>query len=170
MKQYLKRIDTQTTGNRCDVTPLFSSFEDFNALVDDLVSAFTEEKIDCVGGIDSLGFILGTAIAQKLGVGIIPIRKGGKLPVATVSKTFIDYSGNSKTLEIKKDVLKPGMRVLIVDEWVETGAQISAAIDLVESQKAIVAGIATINIDDNDITQNIRKKYKVVSIWENGEE
>ena len=166
MKPYLKKIDTETRGNRYDVTPLFLNHDDFSSLVTDLVSGFAASEIDCVGCIDSLGFILGTAIAQKMNVGIVPIRKGGKFPVATDSQTFCDYSGQIKTLEIRQDILTTGMRVLIVDEWVETGAQISAAIDLIEGKQAVVAGIATINMDDNECTRAIRSKYKVKSVWE----
>lgn len=78
MKSYLTRIDTETSGNRCDVTPLFLSHDNFSSLVSDLTSDYMRVEIDCVGCIDSLGFILGTAIAQKPGVGVLPIRKGGK--------------------------------------------------------------------------------------------
>ncbi len=167
MKPYLKKVDINTSGNRNDVTPLFLCHDDFNSLVVDLASDFEKSEVDCVGCIDALGFILGTAIAQKLRVGIAPIRKGGKLPVATRSKSFCDYSGQTKTLEIRQDILTPGMRVLIVDEWIETGTQVSTAIDLIEGLQAVVVGIATINMDDNERTKAIRSKYRVKSVWNN---
>jgi len=167
MKSYLKKIDTNTKGNRCDVTPLFLNHKDLTSLVDDLTLDFKDPHINYVACIDSLGFILGTAIAQKLGVGIIPIRKGGKLPVNTDSKTFCDYTGTIKSLEIRQDISISGMRVLIVDEWIETGAQVSAAIELIEDKGAVVVGVATINIDENERTQQIISKYKVKSVWKN---
>jgi adenine phosphoribosyltransferase len=166
MKHYLRRIDRNTIGNRYDVTPLFSNHQDFNALVDDLVARIAGTNVHLVACIDALGFILGTAIAQKLEVGVLPVRKGGKLPVATESETFCDYTGHIKTLEIRQDVLAPGTHVLIVDEWIETGAQVSAAITLIEGHGAIVAGIATINMDDNEETRSISSRYKVYAVWE----
>ena len=168
-KTYLTRIDTDTTGNRCDVTPLFQSADDFAALVDDLCVEYVDESIDCVACIDALGFILGTAVARKLGVGVIPIRKGGKLPVATVSRSFRDYTGKTKSLEIRKDALQTGMRLLVVDEWIETGAQVSATIELIESQGSVVVGIATINIDDNEQTRGLKSNYRVTAVWQNCE-
>ena len=166
MKHYLRLIDRNTTGNRCDVTPLFSHHRDFNALVDDLVACFAGTDVHLVACIDALGFILGTAIAQKLDVGILPVRKGGKLPVVTESETFCDYTGHIKTLEIRQDILAPGAHVLIVDEWIETGAQVSATIDLIEGKQAVVVGIATICMDDNENTRSISSRYKVCAVWE----
>lgn len=164
MKPYLDRIDRNTTG-RCDVTPLFSHHADFNALVDDLAASVAKTPVDLVAGIDALGFILGTAIAQKLEVGILTIRKGGKLPVEVDRVEFRDYTGLDKQLEIRRDILSQGTRVLIVDEWIETGAQVSAAIALIEGRGAIVSGIATINMDENEKTRSIRSRYKVHTVW-----
>lgn len=166
MKQYLRWIDRDTIGNRYDVTPLFSHHADFNALVDDLVECTAGTTVDLVACIDALGFILGTAIARKLEVGILPVRKGGKLPVESDRTAFRDYTGQDKQLEIRRDILSQGSRVLIVDEWIETGAQVSAAITLIESHGAIVAGIATINMDDNEKTRQISSRYKVYTVWE----
>jgi len=168
MKQYLRWIDTNTIGNRNDVTPLFAQHAEFNELVDDLVACIAGTTVDLVACIDALGFILGTAIAQKLGVGILTVRKGGKLPVETDRMEFRDYTGQDKQLEIRRDVLSQGSRVLIVDEWIETGAQVSATIALIKGRGAIVAGIATINMDDNEKTRSIASKYRVWSVWEEG--
>ena len=164
MKNYLRWIDRNTNGSRYDVTPLFSHHADFNALVDDLAASVAGTTIDLVACIDALGFILGTAIAQKLGVGILPVRKGGKLPVESDRTEFRDYTGQEKQLEIRRDILSQGSRVLIVDEWIETGAQVSATISLIEGHGAIVVGIATINMDDNEKTKSISSKYKVYTV------
>ena len=165
MKTYLHRIDTETPGNRCDVTPLFADAEGFSQLVLDLAKPFRNIQIDFVACVDALGFILGTAIARYLGIGVIPIRKGGKLPVKTDGENFRDYSGELKRLEIRRDVLPPQARVLLVDEWIETGSQIQAAAKLIEAQGGTVIGIATINMDENETTARISRKYRVHTVW-----
>ena len=91
-KSYVPLIETGFSGSRTDVTPVFADPASFSALINDLTRPFSEIEIDLVAGIDALGFILGAAIAIKLGVGFIPIRKGGKLPGAVDSKEFFDYS------------------------------------------------------------------------------
>lgn len=95
-KEYLRLIDTQTAGPRCDVTPLFADPIAFAELIADLSEPFISTAIDYVAGIDALGFILGTAVALRLNKGFIPIRKGGKLPVAVTAREFVDYTGESK--------------------------------------------------------------------------
>ncbi len=161
MRFYLRRIDTQTSGNRYDVTPLFADAEAFGALTMDLADAHRSSEPKLVACIDALGFILGTAIARELGIGVVPIRKGGKLPVAAERQSFVDYSGQEKALEIRPDAIRAADRVLLVDEWIETGAQIAAAIDLIERHAGVVVGIATIHMDQNATTEAIRKKYRV---------
>jgi adenine phosphoribosyltransferase len=167
-RDYLDLIDTTTDGPRYDVTPLFSDYQAFSALVDDLVGMCATVAFDCVAGIDALGFILGTAIAMGTEKGFVPLRKGGKLPVQSDAAYFVDYTGHEKSLEIRRDALQPGSRVLLVDEWVETGAQVKAAIELLERQGATVAAIATINVDDNELTRLLRNRYTFVSIWDRG--
>ena len=170
MKDYLRLIDTQTSGPRCDVTPLFADPAAFAELVVDLCAPFDAADIDFVAGIDALGFILGTAIAVHLGKGFIPLRKGGKLPVAVNTVEFVDYSGQSKALELRRGGLPAGARVLVVDEWLETGAQVQAAVALVEAAGGAVAGIAAINMDDNPGVMDLRRRYKCVAVWEGMED
>ena len=166
MRDYLRLIDT-TTRPRCDVTPLFADHEAFSSLIDDLVAPFAQTEIDCVAGIDALGFIIGAAMALRLKTGLVTIRKGGKLPAQADAIDFVDYTGQTKSLELRTGTVKPGMQVLLVDEWIETGAQVAAAIGLIEQQGGIVAGIATINIDDNTRTQSLRAKYRCHAVWRN---
>ena len=161
MRSYLRKIDTRTSGDRYDVTPLFSDAEAFNTLVSDLVDLHRSARPDVVACIDALGFILGTAIARELDVGIVPIRKGGKLPVGADRETFVDYSGHEKALELRPDAITADHRVLLVDEWIETGSQISAAISLLERRGGDIVGIATIHMDQNEKTDAIRRKYRV---------
>lgn len=173
MKPYLRKIDIQTTGNRYDITPLFADPEAFQELLEDLIEPFLENQEKeqkplphFVAGIDALGFILGTAIAQRLSLGFLPIRKANKLPVSTEPIWFQDYSGQIKGLEIRQDVLKPNHSVLLVDEWIETGAQMTAAVQLVEKQNASVAGIFSICMEKNEVTQQLRKRYSVYTVWD----
>lgn len=165
MKNYLNLIDTDTPGPRCDVTPLFADPAAFTALIRDLTQPFEGIDFNYVAGIDALGFILGTAVAIHFGKGFIPIRKGGKLPVPVISHKFTDYTGLQKTLELRTDILELENRVLLVDEWIETGAQITTAIDLLESQGADVIGITTINMDENPKTRGLREAYTCHTIW-----
>jgi len=165
MKEYLRLIDVHTPGRRNDVTPLFADPVAFSELVTDLAAPFEPDGIDLVAGIDALGFILATAIAMQLGKGLIPIRKGGKLPVQSDRVEFIDYTGQSKSLELRSGSLQPGSRILLVDEWIETGAQAKAAIELIEHQGGILVGIAAINIDINDNTITLLEKYRCHNVW-----
>ncbi len=148
MREYLRLIDSETNGNRADVTPLFADAEAFRGAMDDLLSLVRECDFTVIAGIDALGFVLGAALAMEAETGFVPVRKAGKLPVTTDSIGFDDYDGAHKTLEIRLDVLTASDRVLLVDEWIETGAQVLAAASLIEGQGATVAGIATLHCDD----------------------
>jgi adenine phosphoribosyltransferase len=165
MNNYLRLIDVHTTGPRYDVTPLFSDYEAFTALVEELARPFADAACDYVAGIDALGFILGTAVALRLQKGFLPIRKGGKLPAAVHRVAFVDYSGETKSLEVRHDALPPGQKVLLVDEWVETGAQMQAAVQLIERLGCAVIGVAAINIDDNAATGWLREAYRCHTVW-----
>lgn len=159
-RMYLQRIDTHTPpGSRYDVTPLFSDYHAFSALLDDLLELVSGVSFDVVVGIDALGFILGAGLALRAGVGFVPIRKGGKLPGDADAVECVDYTGQRKTLELRRDAIAAGVRALIVDEWVETGAQVSAAIQLLEARDAVVAGIATIQMDTNERTAALAARY-----------
>ncbi|MEN8173079.1 MAG: phosphoribosyltransferase family protein [Chloroflexota bacterium] len=164
MVDYLHLIDTETNGQRYDVTPLFADAGAFSALIADLALPFNDVEIDFIAGIDALGFILGGALAQHLKVGFIPIRKGGKLPVEVDAARFVDYSAQEKSLEIRFDAIPRGARLLLVDEWIETGTQIRAAIQLIEGQGGELVGIAAVNIDENDRTKDIVDKYNCHSL------
>src|SRR5689334_9465137 len=104
-RPYLALIDHETSGNRCDVTPLFADYAAFSAMVDDLAALVEPLAFDAVAGIDALGFILGTALALRTQVGFVPVRKGGKLPVAVDSAECVDYTGQRKTLELRRGAL-----------------------------------------------------------------
>ena len=166
VKPYLKLVDIHTTGQRNDVTPLFSDAQALASLAADISAPFLKREVDLVAGIDALGFILGTAVAMSLGKGFVPVRKGGKLPVAVDRVLLVDYTWESKSLELRKDAIQPGDRVLVVDEWVETGAQVGAAVQLIVAQGGVIAGIAAIQIDDNPGTRSLHRRYFCHSVWQ----
>ena len=141
------------------MTPLFADATAFAELVADLARPFAAEPLDAVAGIDALGFVLGGALALHLHTGFIAIRKGGKLPVASDRVAFVDYTDQEKVLELRRGAVLPGARVLVVDEWIETGAQVRAATQLIEGQGGRVAAIATIHLDDTPGTRWLRARY-----------
>ena len=125
---YLPLIDrSRTLYKRSDVTPIFAQPAAFERLVEDLVRPFEGERVQLVAGLDALGFILGTAMALKLDAGFLPIRKGGKLPVRHDRESAVDYQGKEKILELRLNPFPAGTRVLLADDWIETGAQARAA-------------------------------------------
>ena len=164
MKKYLKLIDQSTCGPRYDVTPIFCDIEAFSDLIDDLIDICAEIEFDTVAAIDALGFILGAGIALKVKKPLVTIRKGGKLPVEVERARFVDYTGEEKSLEVRVDVLRPSNRVLIVDEWIETGAQVQATIELIEGLGAIVAGVVAINMDENETTRKLDERYPILTL------
>ena len=169
MKEYLDLIDTTTTGGRYDVTPLFGNYQAFSALLDDLLALCREIEYDTVVGIDALGFILGSALAVRAEKPFVPIRKGGKLPVEVHKASFIDYTGKEKSLEIRPDALTLQNRVLLVDEWIETGAQVKAAIGLIEGLDAEVAAVLAIAIDDSPTIRELDDQYPILAITQDYE-
>lgn len=124
-----------------DITPLLSNASLFHESVDAMIEPFKD--IDQVIIIESRGFIFGTPIAYAIGAGIVPVRKPGKLPAATYSEEYaLEYGSN--ILEIHQDALKPGERVLIVDDLLATGGTVRATINLVNRIGAEIAGISVL--------------------------
>jgi len=165
---YVSLIERGSSGTRADVTPIFANPTSFSLLVDDLTGPFCGLNVKLVAGIEALGFILGTAIARKLDIGFIAIRKGGKIPGAVDSKEFVDYSGTCKRLELKKGSVPAGAEVLLVDEWVETGTQVLTAAELLERSGGVIVGVCAISIDDNERTRVLRERYVCHSALSSG--
>jgi len=113
-----------------DITTLLQDPVGFREAIDSLSHPFVGKGIDIIAGIESRGFIFGSAVADRLGVGFAPVRKPGKLPSTTVRATY-DLEYGSDALEIHDDAVKPGQRVLIVDDLLATGGTAKAASDLV---------------------------------------
>ena len=114
-----------------DITTLLKDPEGFSTCLEDFVNRYKERDIDLVVGIESRGFILAGALAHRLGKGFVPIRKKGKLPAET-EKVEYELEYGRDILEIHKDAIKPGQRVLIVDDLIATGGTCLAAAQLVK--------------------------------------
>lgn len=163
---YLSLIDrSKLHYKRSDVTPIFAEPAAFAALVDDMLAPFRAADVQRVVGTDALGFIVGTALALRLGVGFVPVRKGGKLPVRNERVTFLDYSGVEKAFELRTNPWPSGTRVLLADEWIETGATAQAAVALIERAEGVVVGIAAIAFRKNPKTAELWAKYRCHGVW-----
>jgi adenine phosphoribosyltransferase len=126
-----------------DVTTLLRDPDGFRIAIDAMTSPFAGAGIDLVVGIESRGFILGSAVADRLGTGFVPVRKLGKLPAETVRASYaLEYGTDS--LEMHRDAITPGQRVLIVDDLLATGGTASAAVQLVKQLGGIVQGVAVL--------------------------
>ena len=126
-----------------DITTLIRDGAAFRYVIDRLVEAYRDAGIDAVVGVESRGFIFAAPIAHRPGVGFVPVRKPGKLPYKTVATAYeLEYGSN--TLEVHRDALSPGQRVLVVDDVLATGGSAAAAAELVETLGAEVAGIAVV--------------------------
>jgi adenine phosphoribosyltransferase len=113
-----------------DVTTLLRDPQGFKLAIDSLVRPFDGREIDVVVGIESRGFILGAAVADRIGAGFVPVRKLGKLPSATIRATY-DLEYGSDSLEMHRDAVEAGQKVLIVDDLLATGGTARATADLV---------------------------------------
>ncbi|XP_028320261.1 uncharacterized protein LOC114474279 [Gouania willdenowi] len=160
---YLSLMAPNTKGPTfawLDPSRLYCNSQALADCVKDLLSPFHTDTIDLVAGIDAMGFILGASVATTLGKGFLAIRKAGHLCVETRIQNYSDYTGKEKTMEVRLDVLRPGLRVLLVDQWIETGGTMKAAIKLVERQGATVAGVAAVAIENTEGGKWIKENYK----------
>ena len=123
-----------------DVTTLLRDREGFRLAVDSMADPFKGKDIDVVVGVESRGFILGSAVADRIGAGFVPVRKLGKLPAQTIRAHYALEYGND-SLEMHKDGVEPGQRVLIVDDLLATGGTARATVDLVKQLGGKVEGV-----------------------------
>jgi len=131
-----------------DITPLLQDATAFRVLIDLFVYRHMRHRIDLVAGIDARGFIFGSAIAYALNVGFVPVRKQGKLPHKTMTESYTLEYGKA-TVEIHEDAVKPGQRVLLVDDLVATGGTMLAAIHLLQKLGSnVVEAAAIIDLPD----------------------
>lgn len=125
-----------------DYTPLIADGAALAAVVGDIAQRY-RGRVDVVVGIEARGFILGAAVAYELGLGMVPVRKAGKLPGETILESYTLEYGTAQ-IEVHSDAFLPGQRVLVIDDVLATGGTAAATCQLVERAGAIVAGVDVI--------------------------
>jgi len=124
-----------------DITPLLNDPRAFKMAIDTMAHQYIGQHLDLVVGIEARGFIIGAALAYILNTGLIPLRKPGKLPFLTHRMSYnLEYG--SAELEVHRDAIKPGQRVIIVDDLLATGGTMRASVDLVKTLGAEIVGIS----------------------------
>lgn len=124
-----------------DITTLLREPDGFRMAIDELARPYRDRVIDLVVGIESRGFIFGAAVADRLGAGFVPVRKPGKLPSSAVRATY-DLEYGTDSLEMHRDGVAAGQRVLIVDDLLATGGTARATVGLVRELGGIIEGVA----------------------------
>jgi len=146
-----------------DITTLLKDKSAFKLAVNTLASKYKNKNIDVVVAVEARGFILGGAIAEKLGAGFVPVRKIGKLPWKTNSVTY-DLEYGTDSLEMHHDAIKPKDKVLIVDDLLATGGTVKAVTDLIKQFQGRIVGIAFL-IELTDLKGKDKLKgYQVYSL------
>jgi adenine phosphoribosyltransferase len=124
-----------------DITPLLNDPRTFRMAIDAMAQPYIGRHIDLVVGIEARGFIIGSALAYVINTGLIPLRKPGKLPFLTHRMSYhLEYG--SAELEVHRDAIKPGQRVIIVDDLLATGGTMRASVDLVKTLEAEIVGVS----------------------------
>lgn len=141
-----------------DITPLLQDPRVFRVLIDAFIHRYMDPALrpDVVAGLDARGFILGSVVAYELGVGFVPIRKKGKLPFTTVEETYeLEYG--SATVELHTDAVRPGQRVLLIDDLIATGGTMMAGRKLLEKLGAtVMEGAAIVDLPELGGSARIR--------------
>jgi adenine phosphoribosyltransferase len=141
-----------------DITPLLQDPRVFRVLIDAFVHRYMapDMRPDVVAGLDARGFILGSVVAYELGLGFVPIRKKGKLPFTTVEETYeLEYG--SATVELHTDAVKPGQRVLLMDDLIATGGTMMAGKKLLEKLGAsVIEGAAIVDLPELGGSERIK--------------
>ncbi|WP_027016262.1 adenine phosphoribosyltransferase [Comamonas composti] len=141
-----------------DITPLLQDPRVFRVMTDAFVHRYMQSALrpDVVAGLDARGFILGAVVAHELNLGFVPIRKKGKLPFTTVEETYeLEYG--SATVELHTDAVKPGDRVLLIDDLIATGGTMMAGKKLLEKLGAVVVeGAAIVDLPELGGSQHLR--------------
>ena len=142
-----------------DITPLLQDPRVFRVLIDAFVQRYMDPAMrpDVVAGLDARGFILGSVVAYELGLGFVPIRKKGKLPFTTVEETYeLEYG--SATVELHTDAVRPGQRVLLIDDLIATGGTMMAGKKLLEKLGAtVMEGAAIVDLPELGGSQKLRQ-------------
>jgi len=131
-----------------DITPVLQDPRSFRVLVDLFVYRYMDQKLDLIAGIDARGFIVGSVLAYELNLGFVPVRKQGKLPYRTVAEEYTLEYGNA-AVEMHTDAVRPGQRVLLIDDLIATGGTMLAAARLLQRLGAnVIEAAAIIDLPD----------------------
>lgn len=163
---YFKLMAPNTKGSQfawLDPTSIYINQSAFQDLLSDLLIDLKAIEFDVVGGLDAMGFVLGAAIAARRDVGFLPIRKAGKLCVGTDKVSFSNYSGRTQDMEMRRPAFAPDTRVLLVDQWIETGGTMDGAIRLVERQQGVITALVAIAMEDTPGATVLRERFPVVT-------
>src|SRR5690554_133227 len=146
-----------------DITTVLQDRSVFRKLIDAFVHRYHHERIDAIAGVDARGFIIGSPLAYELNASFIPVRKKGKLPFDTVSETYQLEYGTAE-VELHKDALKPGDRVILVDDLIATGGTMLAAASLIRKLGADLLECAAI-IDLPDLGGSRKLREQGISVF-----
>ncbi len=146
-----------------DITTALKDKDTLKIMIDEIYECFKDDKIDYIAGIESRGFIFGMPLAYKLNTGFIPIRKPKKLPAQVISEEYELEYGTDK-IEIHKDALKKGDRVLIVDDLLATGGTARAAYNLIKKVAEPIGFAFVIELEDLKGTDKLPKDTKIISL------
>jgi adenine phosphoribosyltransferase len=146
-----------------DITTLIGHADGFCSAIRQLAAPFENAKVDAVAGIEARGFIVGGAVADRLGTGFIPIRKKGKLPWKAIGQEYLLEYGTD-IIEMHEDAVRPGERVLIVDDLIATGGTVEAAVKLIRRLGGVVVGAAfVIDLPELGGVKRLENGYQVRS-------
>ena len=140
-----------------DITPLLSNPRVFRVLIDQFVHRYFDTRPSAIAGLDARGFIIGSVLAYELNVGFVPIRKKGKLPFTTVEETYeLEYG--SATVELHTDAVRPGDRVVLIDDLIATGGTMMAGRRLIERLGAtVIEGAAIVDLPELGGSSRLRE-------------
>lgn len=140
-----------------DITPLLQNPKVFRVLIDEFVHRYFDARPDAIAGLDARGFIIGAVVAYELNVGFVPIRKKGKLPYTTVEENYeLEYG--SATVEMHTDAVKPGDRVVLIDDLIATGGTMTAGMRLLQKLGAtVIEGAAIVDLPELGGSQRLRE-------------
>lgn len=164
-KQIIEKIQ-RTNARKRDLGLLYGDRELMEQIIDEITAPYAG-KVDYVASPESLGFILGSMAASRLGVGFIPIRNKDLYalnPEEALSAPYIDHRNCPRALQVRNGVIRSGSRILLVDDWVETAATIHACEAIVEDADAKVAGMASIGASYNEKTKGMLETKQLICV------
>ncbi len=168
LRKYIANVDNYPKEGIAfkDITPLMANGEAYRYTIEQFEKIAEQCDAEVIVGPEARGFITGCPVATNLGIGFIPVRKPGKLPREVVTQDY-DLEYGKDTLTMHKGDIKPGQRVMIVDDLLATGGTMEATIKLVESQGGVVVGLAfIIELTELGGRKRITDKYNVISLLE----